>query len=294
MFFGTLMYQKIQAQEEEDSDNAINPKKIAFLTSRLKLNSEQAKAFWPVYEEFDKERKANRVAIQQVRNRYSPVSSDEEVKNGLQEIVSLRQKGVDIEKRYVEKFFKVISAKQTVELYRAEIDWQDSLFGSIQNNATDGQSQDKINEKKAEFLTGRMKLTSEQAKQFWVLYNSLENDRKANRQALQQLRKSLPNATDDQVKVAIKEMIDIRQKGVDNEKKQMDKIMKIVTPRQTAAMYKGEIDFQKELIREWRERRQQIKENQNPAEKREKLHPNREKIQENREKRQNVIEKRRN
>ena len=280
--------------QEEEGESSVNPKKVAFLTTRLKLTSEQAKAFWPVYEGFDKERKTVRQAIQQLRNNYSAVSSDEDVKNGLQEMATLRQKSVDVEKKYVDKFFKVIQPKQTVELYRAEIDWQDALIGAIQNQTNNGQAQDKILEKKADFLSGKMKLTSAQAKQFWVLYNDLETERKANRQALFQLRKNMGGATDDQVKGILKEILDIRQQGVDTEKKQMDKILKVVSPRQTAALYKGEIEFQRELVKEWRERQQQLKERTRPAETREKIQQNKEKIQDLREKRQNLQEKKKN
>jgi Spy/CpxP family protein refolding chaperone len=247
------------AQEEsvEEGENSVSSTKVAFLSTKLKLTSEQAKTFWPLYEEFNKERRSNRQAMAQVQSRYTALSTDEEMKTGLQELTTLRQKGNEVEKKYLDKFYKVISPHQTAQLYKAELEWQNALLGGgLDSNP--GTAAEKIGMKKQEYLNSRLKLNAEQAKGFWATYNELSAERKANRQALRELRRQInPESSDEEIKATLKNVLEVRQKEAETEKRYLDKFYKVITPRQTAVMLRAERDFQIELIRELRERRLQ-------------------------------------
>lgn len=108
--------------EPENRAEKVQAAKVAYITTRLNLSPLQAQQFWPVYNEFELARKKIRKQIKQlvVDTRQGADPSEEQLKTDLKKFMSLRQEELDLEKSYMEKFLKVISAKQLVEYYRSE------------------------------------------------------------------------------------------------------------------------------------------------------------------------------
>lgn len=245
----------VWAQDDEEGDDKVQSAKVALITKRLSLTSEQAKLFWPVYDEFEIERKSNLKSLTQLRDRFQ-VASEDELKAGLKQMIDVRRKDVDIEKEYLNKFTKVISARQTAELYKTEFDFQKAIWDRVLKGT--GKNSEMLDNARIAFLTTKMKLTPDQSKQFWPVYNEMEKEKETNQQAIAQLRNSIKtNANEDEIKTALKQLADLHLKEVEITKKQMDKFVKIVNTRQTALFYKGEIDFRRQIIREWREQRRE-------------------------------------
>ncbi len=248
------------AQEDEEGDSKVTSAKIALITKRLNLTSEQAKPFWVVYDEFEKDRKANLKSLTQLRDRFQ-VASDDELKIDLKQMMNVRRKDVEIEKEYLNKFTKVISARQTATLYKTEFEFQKALWDRVLKGS--GQNGEGLESAKIAFLTNKMKLTPNQAKEFWPVYNEFEQERASNQEAMAQLRSKINiNSSENDTKNMLRQIADLRQKDVDIAKKQMDRFLKILNSRQVAMFYKGEIDFRRQIIRQWREqRRERIQEN---------------------------------
>lgn len=245
------------AQDEDDGEekDKVQSAKVALITKRLNLTSEQAKPFWAVYDEFEKERKSNLKSLTQLRDRFQ-VASDDELKAGLKQMLEVRRKDVDIEKEYLNKFTKVISARQTAELYKTEFEFQKAIWDRVLKGS--GQNADALENAKVAFLNTKMKLTPEQSKQFWPVYNEMAKEKESNQQAMSQLRNAIkPTSSEEEIKGVLKQMADLRQKEVDITKRQMDRFLRVINNRQTAMFYKGEIDFRREIIREWREQRRE-------------------------------------
>jgi hypothetical protein len=245
------------AQDEDDGEekDKVQSAKVALITKRLSLTSEQARPFWAVYDEFEKERRSNLKSLTQLRDRFQ-VASDDELKAGLKQMLEVRRKDVDIEKEYLNKFTKVISARQTAELYKTEFEFQKAIWDRVLKGS--GQSADALENAKVAFLNTKMKLTPEQSKQFWPVYNEMEKEKESNQQAMAQLRNAIkPTSSEDEIKTVLKQMADLRQKEVYITKRQMDRFLRVINNRQTAMFYKGEIDFRREIIREWREQRRE-------------------------------------
>jgi hypothetical protein len=119
----TLLF-KINAQD--DFSNArgrdkIKAAKVGLITNRLSLTEEQAKGFWIVYDEFDKKRSEIRKNIRQMTAESRNITtSDDKILSDIKEIMSLKQREVDLEKEYLSKFLKTINIRQVSELYKTE------------------------------------------------------------------------------------------------------------------------------------------------------------------------------
>ncbi len=83
--------------------------KIAKLTSDMKLTKAQAEKFWPVYHAFDKQRKDIRREIRQLSRNFS---EDDDAYTKQERIQELKQKELDLTRKYKTDFLKVISEQQ--------------------------------------------------------------------------------------------------------------------------------------------------------------------------------------
>ncbi len=137
------------AQDEPHNEDLKNLEslKIGLITKRLKLSSAQAKGFWVLYDEFNKER-------EEVRKEQAKMAmgddnkTDEVLKKDLESFLSLKEKEIGIERKYVNKFLNVITIKQLVKLYKAEAHFRRMLLETLRQRRKEGQPQDHEKSKK--------------------------------------------------------------------------------------------------------------------------------------------------
>ena len=99
----------------------IRAAKVGLITNRLNLSEEQAKTFWIVYSEFDRKRSEIRKNVRQMTTESRNIAtSDDKILSDLKEVLSLKQKEVDLEKEYLSKFLKSINVRQLSELFKTE------------------------------------------------------------------------------------------------------------------------------------------------------------------------------
>lgn len=112
----------VKAQDENlRGKEKIKAAKVGLITNRLNLTEEQAKTFWIVYDEFEKKRSEIRKNIRQMTAESRNITtSDDKILTDLKEVLTLKQKEVDLEKEYVNKFLKTINVRQLSELYKTE------------------------------------------------------------------------------------------------------------------------------------------------------------------------------
>jgi hypothetical protein len=112
----------IKAQDDIPRKNEkIRAAKVGLITNRLNLTEDQAKTFWIVYEEFDKKRFEIRKNIRQMTAESRNITTtDDKILADIREVLSLKQKEVDLEKEYLSKFLKTINVRQLSELFKTE------------------------------------------------------------------------------------------------------------------------------------------------------------------------------
>jgi hypothetical protein len=111
----------------------IESMKIAFITKRLDLTPEEAKKFWPVYNQYsgelEKHRKARMEQRRDLRDRENLSESDyEKVVDGE---IAFRQQELDILKKYNGQFKQILPMRKVAQLYRAEEDFKRELLERI-------------------------------------------------------------------------------------------------------------------------------------------------------------------
>ena len=122
--------------------NNIRSQKIAFITQRLELTTEEAQVLWPVYNELaqkkDKLNKRRKEIIFDLRNNWDNFS--EKDKEAIaDEFVSLKLKEAKQEVEYHEKFKKVLDIDKVLKLYQAEMAFKNYLLKRIKNQNAKGQ-----------------------------------------------------------------------------------------------------------------------------------------------------------
>ncbi len=98
-------------------------KRKAFITERLALTDDEAKAFWPIYDQrrLDKQekikplRKANKKGRKKIKE-----MSDDELISMLKTTMEIRKIGLKIDEEYLDKFLRVLPPKKVAKLYHIE------------------------------------------------------------------------------------------------------------------------------------------------------------------------------
>lgn len=115
--------------------------KIAFLTEKMNLTPKEAQEFWPVYNQFEKDR----MEIQHHRRELEQKTRDENVKLSDQEIIRITReiaasfkKEAEYAVSYNEKYLKLLPAQKVLQLYRAENQFRIHMFEQFRKKRDEG------------------------------------------------------------------------------------------------------------------------------------------------------------
>lgn len=117
-----------------DKREDIESMKIAFLTRRLSLTPEEAKKFWPVYNQFSEElkaiREARNKAAKNVKDNFEQMT-DKDIEKVVDGEITYRQQELDVLKKYNLQFKQTLPMRKVALLYRAEEDFKKELLDRI-------------------------------------------------------------------------------------------------------------------------------------------------------------------
>lgn len=134
LFITIISIKTTFAQEQRREE--IESFRVAYFTRQVGLNTEEAKKFWPIFnemqEEIQKLHRERRNRHRAGRDNYENISDVELEKMINEEFVS-RQKELDIEKKYHEKFKDVLPMKKLAQFYRAQEGFKRELLKKIQS-----------------------------------------------------------------------------------------------------------------------------------------------------------------
>jgi len=110
--------------------------KVSFLTDKMNLTPEEAQKFWPVYNKYKEEMKALRQDKREAKPDGEPKSmdamSDAEINQLIEQKFIFEQKELDLKKKYLAEYKKVLPVKKVAALYRAEDDFKKHLLQQAQ------------------------------------------------------------------------------------------------------------------------------------------------------------------
>lgn len=115
--------------------------KIAFITERLDLSSNEAEAFWPIYNEHEASIEAiKRKERRDIRARLMDFDqlSEKEANDLLSDLIALEDEKYRINIAFMKKMSKAITAKKTFLLIKAEEDFKKRLLQQMRNRRQGG------------------------------------------------------------------------------------------------------------------------------------------------------------
>jgi hypothetical protein len=106
----------LKAQDGNDTRaEKIKSLKIAFITQKLQLSTDEAQKFWPIYDQYENEINSLRL----------------ENKNAT--VIGIEEKLLTIRKKYLGSFEKVIGPQRVNNLFIAEKDFRSILIQRLKN-----------------------------------------------------------------------------------------------------------------------------------------------------------------
>ena len=117
---------KMEDMRDTRGRERIRAAHAAYVTQRLELTAEEAEKFWPVYREYNEKRRELRQQVRDARR------SDTDEKKILELDLSIKQQELDLEKEYMDRLQKIISAEKILKLRQAELDFRKLILRQIQ------------------------------------------------------------------------------------------------------------------------------------------------------------------
>lgn len=108
--------------------------KIGIFTEVLSLTEEEAKKFWPVFNEFEEKKLAIREEMRglnkEMQDGFDNLS-DKELEEKLDRMLALRQQEVSLELEYMERYKKVLPIRKVALLPKAEMMYKRALISKM-------------------------------------------------------------------------------------------------------------------------------------------------------------------
>lgn len=131
-----------EGQPNKEGQQRIRAAKITWITNRLNLTPDQAKDFWPLFNECEDKKREIRHRLRRLNGETNNLNaSDETIRKNLKEVLDLRQQEVDLEREYQTKYLKVLNVKQLSELYKADQRFTQMLIERLNNRPHKEQDQ---------------------------------------------------------------------------------------------------------------------------------------------------------
>lgn len=133
-----LFFSFLSFSQENSKNEKIESMKVAFISTKLELTAKEAQLFWPLYNEFqqkmEKLRKSKKSDFDDIKSKIES-GTDKELTAYMDEVFSTRQKELDLQKEYYEKYAKVVSLKKVALLYQAENQFKRELLKKIKEKS---------------------------------------------------------------------------------------------------------------------------------------------------------------
>jgi hypothetical protein len=123
----------LKAQDNGGRNQEIESYKVAYLTQKMDLSPDEAKIFWPIYNDFQKEQSALRKQRMQGGISLRKIDeienlSDAQVQSLINNELSFKQQSLNVEKKYYAKLKSSLPIKVVGKYYRAQESFKKELL----------------------------------------------------------------------------------------------------------------------------------------------------------------------
>lgn len=136
MFVFTMNAQENHPPMPKEKKERIEAMKVAFITKKLELTSNEAEKFWPVYNELQSKRhnlmtksKENHKALKEKGDR----ANDDDIEKVFNEDMALKEQAIAIEKEYFQKLKAVLPMKKLALLHQSEREFKKEMLRNLKH-----------------------------------------------------------------------------------------------------------------------------------------------------------------
>jgi hypothetical protein len=126
IIFILMLSTSLFAQSKSERYEQIETIKVAFITKKLDLSSEEAQKFWPIYNNYQKE-----LMLLMKKRREERLRTDIEPNDKINLDLSYESKMLDLKKKYKKLYSKAIPAEKILLLYQAEREFREHLIKQL-------------------------------------------------------------------------------------------------------------------------------------------------------------------
>jgi hypothetical protein len=137
LFLITILLPLTAINAQNPNREKLEAYRIGFFTKKLNLTSGEAEKFWPLYNEYQKQRNA----IQQERrelirnfNQNEGTLSDKELTEMGDKLINTSSEESTIAQTFHNKLKEVLSPAKVIRYYQAENQWKAQLLNELQDN----------------------------------------------------------------------------------------------------------------------------------------------------------------
>ena len=105
--------------------------RVALLTQKMSLSTEEAEKFWPVYNDYEKEQKKIREKFQPNKNIMA--LDDASVENHLLGLLDMEEELVKMKKKYYQNFSKIIGYRKVAILAKSDREFYLAMIERLKN-----------------------------------------------------------------------------------------------------------------------------------------------------------------
>ena len=151
LFVGLLSIVFVQAQPPQAPKPPMPPSppnpekveamKVAFITKRLSLTAEEAQKFWPVYNQYEAEKEAileSTVGSYKEDKKPLDQMTEAEVNKVIENYILFKQKDLELTKKYLIEFKKILPAVKVAKLLTADDQFKRMLLKKAQQGGGPG------------------------------------------------------------------------------------------------------------------------------------------------------------
>lgn len=123
-----------QRPNKHEMHKKVEAYKVAYLTEKLDLTTEEAQKFWPLYNDIKKQEDSlRRVEHKSLRKDGDVIDTmtDKQLESFVDQRIKLAQQKLDLKKQYHSKLKEVLPIKKIAQLYIAEREFKKYLLNKL-------------------------------------------------------------------------------------------------------------------------------------------------------------------
>ncbi|MBS4012998.1 MAG: hypothetical protein KGZ97_04450 [Bacteroidetes bacterium] len=117
----------------ERRSEEIHSRRVAFITLKVNLTSEEAQVFWPVYNEYNQKKDGlmqMQMFAESIETRIADMT-DAEVLEFIEKEIVMMEKGAQLRREYHNRFLQILPVQKVALLYMAEKEFNRELFKEV-------------------------------------------------------------------------------------------------------------------------------------------------------------------